>query len=652
MKKISPAIFFLLLVLCSSAQDNKGKLNEDKLLDFHLNEASSIGDLIEMIVTIDEDPEVQALNLLSLGKQLVSRYQHEDADRALALCLELTKDTRLIAAANFEMGVSLSFRDIRKQALGNYSKALDAYTALGDSSGMGKSLDKIADNHNYFGEHEMARPFYDRAILIFTAIKDTSTLTNVLGNIGGMFSDDKQQDSAILYYQKAIRLNKLAGNLSNLSHDLSGLGMALEELKKPEEALKYYHEAYLVAHKGGTEIDKAFANQHLGFYHFRSRRYDSAEHYMNITYEYAQKMNFAQLLINSLEVLHQAAYVQGNHKEAYEIYKEATILNDSLLSLENVSLINSLRAEYEIDQQNAENSALLLEAELREEFIKKQAAQNTLLVLGAFLLLLATIGLVILLVNRRRKNKIILKDRDLIKKQAEKLTEVDRFKSTFFANIAHDYRGPITWIKGFADLIKTEEPKLKNETIDYLDQITSSANRLTRMTEEINQLILLEESQYTLSTEQIDINEFFGTIGKMYQLSEKDTKIQFQFNCTVPSKTMMRADRSALEKIVFNLIGNAFKYNNTGKIVAFEVHSEGDSLILKVTDDGPGISPDKIDKIFDRYYRTEKGTETAFGLGIGLALVKDLVTLHKGEIIARSTPDVETFFQVTLPLNS
>ena len=617
--------------------------------ELDLSDSVAVRKYLSSIANVDQ--EQKATILLTLGELLINNYQYEMADIVLTECLKISSDPETLAKANFQSGLSHMYRDIRIRSLKYLEQALKGFSSLQDSTWMGRTMDKIADNYNYIGEHQTARPYYDRCILIFTAIQDTAALTNVLGNIGGMMSEDNIPDSALYYYQKAMQLNRQAGQLSNLSHDLSGIAIALQGLNRWEESLNYLHQCLQIARLSGTDLDLGFAHQHLGYYHFRVKRYDSAQYYMTIANDYGKKMNYGQLLVNTYDVLHQAAYQQREYQRAYDIFSTSKNLGDSLLSLENVTLINSIRSDYEMQQQEAEKEALRKQAALREEFIKQQQQLNTALILGAILLITAIISLYSLNRNRKKKNEIIQRDRDLIQEQANKLKELDSFKSTFFANIAHDFRAPITLINGYIDLIKMNEPDLKEESLEYMQQVKETSKRLDQMTSEINQLILLEENRYQLSYSALDINEFFGTIGKMFKTGNQHSSLRFTYTSHVPQNTIMQADKNALEKVVFNLLGNAFKYNQTGTYVKLEIALVDHLLQINVCDDGPGIKEATIEKIFERYYRSEKGEQMALGLGIGLSLAKDIIDLHGGKIHVESEPNVLTCFEVTLPLD-
>lgn len=646
--RISSLLTVIICFCLVSAQSQDFGVHEtlgSQLQGIDLKDSVSYQRAIDAALSGLSDSRSRAELLLETGTFLVSNYEYEKADPVLKQCIDYAIDEAVLAEANFQAGLSLMYRDIRIRSLKNFEAAFDMFSAIGDSLGMGKSLDKIADNNNYIGEHEKARPYYDRCIKIFTAIRDTARLTNVLGNIGGMFSEESNHDSAIVYYNEAIRLNEMAGNLSNLSSDLAGLGIAVEGLGRFDESLIHYHRALNVARVAEDEEMEAFAYQHLGYHHFNRGNADSAGYYMDLSNEFARKMNYAQLLINTMDVLHQVSYAQGDYKKGYEILNEYKHLQDSLLTLENVGSINSLRAEYE-------NQALQQQADLREEVIDKQSRLTTTLIVSSILLVLGLIALIWLNQKRRNKNLIIQRDKDLINAQADQLKELDHFKSIFFANVSHDLRAPVGLIKGFVQLLKQNEQNLKSGSQEFLEHIETTVERLSKMADEINQLVQLEENRFELDYSEIDINDFFGTLGKMFEAGNQfGGDQQFQFECNVDEGEKIYADKSALEKIVFNVVGNAFKYNTTGTKVGLYVDEVDSNLVIKVVDDGPGIVEDKIEKIFDRYYRTETGSKAAIGQGIGLSLVKDLVELHGGEISVNSIPDEETCFIIKMPLN-
>ena len=163
-------------------------------------DSTGIRNKLNDAISLAKGYEQKAEVLLKVGEYLVDNYAFELADKILMECLNLTLNDSILARVHFQLGLSFMFRDISAVSLQHFHSALKYYQNIGDSLGIGMSLDRIADNHNYLGQHEVARPYYNQCIQIFTSIHDTSRLTNIYNNIGGMMDDDGALDSAIWFY--------------------------------------------------------------------------------------------------------------------------------------------------------------------------------------------------------------------------------------------------------------------------------------------------------------------------------------------------------------------------------------------------------------------------------------------------------------------
>ena len=232
--------------------------------------------------------------------------------------------------------------------------------------------------------------------------------------------------------------------------------------------------------------------------------------------------------------------------------------------------------------------------------------------------------------------------------EAKKLHEVDVMKSTFFANISHEFRTPLTLILGpVKELINTEENKSKK---DELITVRKNADRLCGLVNQLMDLSKLEAGKMTLKTCEEDIVPILkGLVFSFASLAERKN-IALKFNS---EKEMILAyvDVEKIEKIVINILSNAFKFTEKGKRIDINVSCrEGNAKIL-IADEGIGITKDRLENIFDRFYQVDSShTREHEGTGIGLALTKELVELHKGKIEVESEEGKGTTFIVKLPL--
>jgi len=237
---------------------------------------------------------------------------------------------------------------------------------------------------------------------------------------------------------------------------------------------------------------------------------------------------------------------------------------------------------------------------------------------------------------------------ELEHEHADKLGEIDQMKSRFFANISHEFRTPLTLIFGPAkDIIEeTNESKTKQNA----GMIKRNASKLYNLVNQLLDISKLEAGKMTLeTTEQNIIPLLKGLVLSFTSLAERK-KITLQLN-TIEENLNVYIDKDKVEKIVNNLLSNAFKFTPEGGNIDFTVEKLIKEAEIRIADNGVGIPKERIDKIFDRFYQVDGShTRESEGTGIGLALTKELVELHKGKIKVESKEEEGTTFTVLLPL--
>ncbi len=237
------------------------------------------------------------------------------------------------------------------------------------------------------------------------------------------------------------------------------------------------------------------------------------------------------------------------------------------------------------------------------------------------------------------------------KKENQRLHELDMMKIKFFTNISHEFRTPLTLIiSPLEKILKTiKENDLKNQLI----LIHRNANRLLRLVNQLLDIRRMEVEEFRLNPQYADIIPFINDITHSFADIAENQHIQYEFNASVTSLNMY-FDADKVDKIMYNLLSNAFKFTPPGgKIsVDIEYHKENDSYIeIRVKDTGIGIPKDKHEKIFEQFFQHDTpGNIVNQGSGVGLALVKEFVKLHQGTIELISEPEKGSCFMVKLPV--
>ncbi|HEY4787602.1 MAG TPA: ATP-binding protein, partial [Bacteroidales bacterium] len=247
----------------------------------------------------------------------------------------------------------------------------------------------------------------------------------------------------------------------------------------------------------------------------------------------------------------------------------------------------------------------------------------------------------------------------MIQAKQSQLLELDKMKLDFFTNISHEIRTPLTLILSPLETL-VSSTKIEAGVKNQLTLVYKNADRLFRLINELMDFSKTEESELKISVQQGDIVKFIREVFGFYNELAFQKKIDYQFS-SKEEKMDVWFDRDKLEKIIMNLLSNAFKFTAAEGKIKVEVEKVTINTKKKATeyarisviDNGIGISHKFIDKVFDRFYQSPEGKGLSHtGTGIGLALSKNLVKLHHGNIEATSEPFKRTCFSVYLPLGN
>jgi signal transduction histidine kinase/DNA-binding response OmpR family regulator len=234
-------------------------------------------------------------------------------------------------------------------------------------------------------------------------------------------------------------------------------------------------------------------------------------------------------------------------------------------------------------------------------------------------------------------------------RRAEALAQIDRAKTTFFSNVSHELRTPLTLILGpVTDALDTEEHALKGDTLDL---VYRNGLRLRKLVNALLDFSRIEAGRVDANFEPVDLGLLTAELASVFRSAVERAGLRFIVDCESGDEPAY-VDHDIWEKIVLNLISNAFKFTFDGEI-AVSVRREGSSMLLQVRDTGIGIPREELPRLFVRFHRVEGAIgRTHEGTGIGLALVHELVKLQGGRIGVESELGRGTTFTVTIPLGS
>ena len=235
------------------------------------------------------------------------------------------------------------------------------------------------------------------------------------------------------------------------------------------------------------------------------------------------------------------------------------------------------------------------------------------------------------------------------KKRAEALAEIDRAKTAFFSNVSHEFRTPLTLMLGpLEDLLARSQTHLSPTAKEQLDLVSRNGSRLLRLVNTLLDFSRIEAGRVQALYQATDLARFTSELASVFRSATDKAGLQLVVDCHDLGEPVY-VDRDMWEKIVLNLISNAFKFTFDGEI-AVSVHRVGSTAELRVRDTGVGIPAEAIPKLFERFNRVPNTrSRTHEGSGIGLALVHELVKLHGGSISTESTLGRGSTFVVSIP---
>jgi signal transduction histidine kinase/DNA-binding response OmpR family regulator len=274
---------------------------------------------------------------------------------------------------------------------------------------------------------------------------------------------------------------------------------------------------------------------------------------------------------------------------------------------------------------------------------------------------IAILLFVLYIIRRYEVSRIRMKSQMKIATiEKEKLKDIDQLKSKFYANISHEFRTPLTLIKGPLEQLMDENTDPHNRKVFRL--MHSNASRLLELINQLLDLSKIESGYYSIKAVQHDIVDFVSGLAMSFTslADQKDIALEVKVSPKLhnsEARTSFYYDPDVFDKIINNLISNAFKFTPKGGRITIHMSLIGNNdadefLEIAIEDTGMGIAPDTLPYIFDRFYQEDSHSSHFEGTGIGLSIVHELIHLHKGEISVQSELDKGTIFRIRIPSGS
>lgn len=523
---------------------------------------------------------------------------------------------------------------------------------------------------------------YYKALKIANEEGQPTDAVSVLNGLGAMYFSQKNFPESKRFFRQELATRYKIGDNAKIATTLLNISALYRKLNEYDSAAYYLSEAKTIVYKSDDRILYAHYFNAQSVYYFSyynkdnslSNYRDSAEKYansalkiwlaqankeeairplFNLGYIYQTRKEYkkamdnyllAKSIADSLKLDNSKITIYGNlaelyydlhdYKQSAEYFRRWIETKDSVQKDELKEYSVKLERQYRMEEKNKTILQQELEISQKNARINEQQKQLYFYVMLFVVLAFAIIGVVVYMNFNKRVTK-----------------KIEEAKQKFFTNVVHEIKTPLSMIQA---PLKTLKPKVNDEEgIYYINLAEKNVARLNELINQMLDISKLDSVNYKLSNTVGNLDLFFKDLVSNYEKLATEKNINFisEINHT---QRLLIFDKDALEKITGNLLSNAVKYTSASGNVGISVNSEDfedhTQLLIEVWDTGIGIAAGEQLKIFDRFFRSERSANKTQGVGIGLSLVKDLVTVYKGTISVASEENKGTKFTLSLKL--
>ena len=602
-------------------------------------------------------------------------------------------DTLGIADGYLNIGAVYLYKGDNQKAYKNLTASIPYFEQAGDQLSVAKVNFNLGTIQWNYSNYDLALKDFFASLAVFEQEEDRYLLASCFENIAGVYENMENYKSALKYYRASLRNSEEVGDARLTASNNHSLGVVMDKYGQRDSALYYfdkslqlseesnfrdllslnYHSLGVLhgkenASKGIEFLNKSISLKksialdnfniatslyELGTIQTNQNQFDKAKQSLEEGWKVSRLTDSKEIKSKLSFALYKLNKNMDNQPRALSYLEEYHQLKDSIFDDEANKNLVAREIQYETAKKDQQIALLTKERELKqaevtakEALLKQNTTQRNLLLAGiASVLIISILLFRNYLVKLRAKEMVNKKQREFV-----------NLRSRFFTNVSHEFRTPLTLILGpLKDLLSSN--KENQEHKESYELMKRNGEKLLGLVNQLLDLSKLEAGALPLQVREDELNTFLKTITAAFS-SWADYQ-NIAFNITISDQIGQAwFDGDALEKILNNLLANAFKFTPINGEVRFnatlvnENKTEGKSIKIMVRDNGKGIASSDLDKVFDRFYQAEASlAEAKTGTGIGLALVKELTELHHGKITVESEEAKGTTFTLVLPIS-
>lgn len=548
--------------------------------------------------------------------------------------LEELDSTDLIIESYNNLGRLFWLNAAPDKSIAAVNKVLELALASNNLYWVGNAYGNLSQTLLLQKQYEKALVYELKALDVFISQKDTLLIFNSHGNLGEIYYHLDRFDEALESIKKAMTYRRIDESYFVYvdAYVQSTLAFLLARQGKYDSAkiLINYTDEILSSYSFDLDQRLAYSNVELADIFMQAGDNESAIEYAKIGFKIGRENNLNEIIRDGALVLATAYEHKKEESKALNFYKTYYAYRDSIVNVENVKQVESLRADFEISQK---------QTELDIVEVRRKNQELISYIIGGVLFVILVLALI---VYRSYRQKLAL---------SEKLALINESKNKLFSIISHDLRGPMAAFSGVGFMIKSA---MKSGDKSFLEQVATevdkSSKQLSSLLENLLSWAMQEQDGLSVHQERINVKEVFDELKDTFESQSKVKNIQIETELVQACD--VSADRNMTYTIFRNLISNAIKFTPEDGRIVIQCTTEHDVAKIEVKDSGVGMSKEKVNSIFQfDSKKSTYGTSGEKGLGLGLQLVSEFVEINNGTIYLESEEGKGTTFIVKLPLH-
>ena len=591
--------------LFNRAFANRKLMNYEEALKGYKEAATAFGEI--------GDKLGQGRSVRACGKTLKWMFRHRESIEHLSRSLELFEEldeTYFQAEALSEMADSYHVLNELAAALEQYLKALELYTKADDKARLSAMYNRVAVINMQLGETQEALEYYKKSLELKRQLGDRINEALTLNNIGLICENNEGYDQALKYFNQALVINDEIGEKINGAICKINIADVLIKQEKLDEAEKVLNEAKEILEPSREKNYKAHLYLSYAKLYTQKKEYYDAIHLVNDAIAIANEIEAKDLILDSYMCYSECHSGLLDFEKAHEYFKKYYDLKNEIFNKEMYEKIKNLQYKYE-----------------RETALKEAETQ-------------------------KKRGQELEKALKQVEELNENLQKMNEEKNTFMALVAHDLKNPLNAVLGYAQLVRANPQQFsETEYKEMFNDIEVSARIMTELITNYLEFTTIEAGKVELDMREIDISKIARYVTDSFASRADSKKIILEYNSN-PPEININADKNALMQILDNLVSNAVKFSNPGKRVILSLSANDSTARCVVTDEGPGISPEDMQKLFKKFSRlSARPTAGESSTGLGLSIAKKLTEDMNGNIWCESEEGKGTSFLLEFQLS-